>query len=69
MLSEYRICALIPVYNHGSTVKSVVEAVKARGLEVILVDDGSDDDTRLALESISKHDPPMQSGPTGIQFR
>jgi glycosyltransferase involved in cell wall biosynthesis len=41
-------CAVIPVYNHGSTVGAVVRAV-AEIVPVILVDDGSDDETKRAL--------------------
>jgi len=44
MSSGPRICVIIPVYNHGLTVQSVVRGAKAV-LPVIVVDDGSTDAT------------------------
>lgn len=42
---EYpRIIVVIPVYNHGATLRSVVERALAAGWPVLVVDDGSDDD-------------------------
>ncbi len=40
-MSAHRLCAVIPVYNHGDTVGSVVDRVRAHGIPCILVDDGS----------------------------
>ena len=54
MTSDYSVCALVPVYNHGSTAGEVVAEITARGLPVILVDDGSDEDTRAALIRIDE---------------
>lgn len=49
---EHRFAVVIPVYNHGITVKAVVlEAVKL-GFPVIVVDDGSTDITPLRLHGI-----------------
>jgi uncharacterized protein (DUF2062 family) len=45
-----RICVVIPVYNHGLTVQSVVRGAKAI-LPVIVVNDGSTDATPSALEA------------------
>ena len=41
-------CVLIPSYNVSSSIGGVVKDVKAMGLEVIVVDDGSTDDTERA---------------------
>ncbi|MDR2211844.1 MAG: glycosyltransferase family 2 protein [Spirochaetaceae bacterium] len=41
---------LIPLYNHGSTIYPVVSTVASHGLPIIIVDDGSDDATKQALE-------------------
>lgn len=38
-------CILIPSYNDGRTIGSVVKDIKDMGLEIIVVDDGSSDDT------------------------
>ncbi|HEX7339141.1 MAG TPA: glycosyltransferase family 2 protein [Rhodanobacteraceae bacterium] len=44
-------CAVIPVYNHHASLPRVVAALRAHGLPVILVDDGSDAPTRAVLET------------------
>ncbi len=46
-------CAVVPVYNHGSTAGGVVKALRASGLPVILVDDGSDAATKRALAEVA----------------
>lgn len=47
-----RICILIPAHNEGRTIAGVVAAARARGLDVVVVDDGSlDDSGRLAREA------------------
>lgn len=54
MKQLYKLCALIPVYNHGATVSIVVDSVLAQGLNVILIDDGSDSACKAILENISR---------------
>jgi len=54
---SWRACALIPVYNHGSTAFAVVSQLVAKGLEVILVDDGSDQRTKDQLAAVVGHFP------------
>lgn len=46
----WRGLVLIPCYNHGSTLATVIEGVRPLGLPVLVVDDGSDAETRLAVE-------------------
>lgn len=46
-------CALIPIYNHKNTIARTVQAVRAQGLPVIVVDDGSDADTRAVLDTLA----------------
>ena len=43
---------IIPVYNHGTAVGSVVEKLSPLGIPIIMVDDGSDDETKSCLEKI-----------------
>lgn len=43
-----RLCALIPVYNHGLTVQQVIRGAKTH-LPVVVVDDGSTDQTPSLL--------------------
>jgi glycosyltransferase involved in cell wall biosynthesis len=46
-----RVCALIPAYNAASTLAPVIQGVKKHVETVIVVDDGSDDNTmRVAQE-------------------
>jgi glycosyltransferase involved in cell wall biosynthesis len=43
---------IIPVYNHGTAAGKVVENLEPLGLPIIMVDDGSDSETRVCLERI-----------------
>ncbi len=60
MVAEPRICALIPVYNHGRTVGQVVEGAQA-WFPVVVVNDGSTDETADVLA--------RQSGVTVVTLR
>lgn len=53
----FRPCAIVPVYDHGSTAGAVAEALHAAGLPVLLVDDGSGDETRARLRDIAERIP------------
>lgn len=45
------ICTLIPIYNEAKNIAPIVRALKDKGLPVVIVDDGSDDDGgKLALD-------------------
>lgn len=46
-----RACVLIPSYNEAKTVGSLVKAVRAEGLNVVVVDDGSVDGTGKIAEA------------------
>ncbi|MGF1712917.1 glycosyltransferase family 2 protein [Vibrio kagoshimensis] len=54
ILESYRACFLIPCYNHGSTVSSVLESLGGFNLPVVLVDDGSDIHTKNILQEASR---------------
>ena len=45
-------CALIPIYNHKDTIVRMVQALRAHGLPVVIVDDGSDAATREVLDAL-----------------
>jgi glycosyltransferase involved in cell wall biosynthesis len=45
-------CLLIPIYNHGATVAEVVEALAPMDLPCLIVDDGSDQETRTVLDRL-----------------
>jgi len=45
-------CVLIPIYDHGATIGAVVDEVAALGLPVLIVDDGSHEETQRAIEAV-----------------
>lgn len=45
------ICALIPYYNHPEAIGHVVKQLSAYSLHIIIVDDGSNEISKLALQS------------------
>lgn len=51
-MSGSKVIAVIPVYNHERAVPAVAAALRAHGLPVILVDDGSNDACRRSLEAL-----------------
>ena len=46
-------CALIPIYNHKDTIGRTVHALRAHGLPVVIVDDGSNAATRNVLDALA----------------
>ena len=51
---------IMPTWNRAPIVRAAIESVAAQSLhdwELIVVDDGSDDDTLLVLEGLVRHDP------------
>ena len=52
-----RPCAVVPCYNHGATVAAVVDRLIAHGLDTIVVDDGSNASTALALAALAVREP------------
>jgi glycosyltransferase involved in cell wall biosynthesis len=50
-------CALIPIYNHKDTIGRIVQALRAHGLPVVIVDDGSNDATRAVLDALALGQP------------
>lgn len=59
-MSMFRPCAIIPVYNHPDTVQSVVQAVRAHDLTVVLVDDGSSAECAAVLDRLAAADPEVR---------
>ena len=47
-------CLLIPNYNHGREIVAVVDSLAEHGLPCLVVDDGSAESTRDALESLTR---------------
>ncbi len=46
-------CVIIPVYNHGAAIASVVDAVQSQGLPCLLVDDGSEPGCAAVLDGLA----------------
>ncbi|WP_049623027.1 glycosyltransferase family 2 protein [Frateuria defendens] len=53
--ADFAPCALIPIYNHKDTIAQTVHALRAHGLPVLVVDDGSDAATRAVLDDLAQH--------------
>ena len=60
MTAEPRICAVIPVFNHGTTLSGIVDSLETFGLPVIMVDDGSNLETRNTIDGIGAGAPDRQ---------
>lgn len=52
-MPEFRPCALIPTYNNPRTVREVVLRVREHLPDVVVVDDGSADEGRRAVEGLA----------------
>lgn len=50
-------CIGIPIYDHGSTIGEVVDALEKFDLPCIIVDDGSRHETREVLDRLEAHHP------------
>jgi glycosyltransferase involved in cell wall biosynthesis len=55
--ASFRPCALIPIYNHKDTIAETVHGLRAHGLPVVIVDDGSNEDTRAVLQVLAGKEP------------
>jgi glycosyltransferase involved in cell wall biosynthesis len=51
-IDRFAPCALIPIYNHKDTIVRTVQALRAHGLAVVIVDDGSNAATRDVLDAL-----------------
>lgn len=52
-MSPYKLCAVVPVYNHGDTVGTVVTQLRQAGLPCVLVDDGCEPVCAMVLERLT----------------
>lgn len=50
MKSNFRPCIVIPCYNHGSALVSVLERLEGYGVPTLVVNDGSVDDTQKFID-------------------
>ncbi len=55
-LIKKNIYVVVPAYNESQTIKNVIEELKDRNLNIIIIDDGSHDETyRIAENSINSY--------------
>ncbi|MDP2044466.1 MAG: glycosyltransferase, partial [Candidatus Omnitrophota bacterium] len=40
-----RVCVVIPTYNESKTIAGLIQRVRSLGFEVVVIDDGSSDNT------------------------
>lgn len=57
MSVTFRPCVLIPCYNHGAMMAKVLSRLAPFGLHCLVVDDGSDEQTRRILEHLAAGQP------------
>jgi glycosyltransferase involved in cell wall biosynthesis len=57
---EFAPCALIPIYNHKDTIARTVAGLRAHGLQVVIVDDGSNEQTRAVLDRLALEQPDLR---------
>lgn len=50
ILKDYKICVVVPTYNNGNTLQDVLQRLLNYTDQIIVVNDGSSDDTSLILE-------------------
>ena len=53
-------CLLIPIYNHGRSIRATVERLSGYGLPIFIVDDGSDVATQAALAALADDFPQVR---------
>jgi predicted LPLAT superfamily acyltransferase len=51
-----RICAIIPSHNHGRAVDGIVKALRAEGLAIFIIDDGSGETVQAELAAFDDAD-------------
>ena len=56
VFDQYRTCVIIPTYNNADTLPAVIAGVAAYTHNIIVVNDGSTDDTALVLAPLSHID-------------
>lgn len=52
-MTDFRVCALVPVYNHPGTISEVCHKLSDLGLPVLLIDDGSSAPNAEELDQLS----------------
>jgi len=53
-MSEPKFCFLVPIYNHHRTIEATVEKLLSYALPIIIVDDGSNEETKKVLSQLAE---------------
>ncbi len=56
-MAHFTPCIIIPCYNHGSTLKCVVKQLQFLQLPIVIIDDGSDSETKNSIAGIIEQTP------------
>ena len=49
-----RVCVVVPVYNHGTPLRTTIERLASFALPILVVDDGSDEPTKRVIGEIAE---------------
>jgi glycosyltransferase involved in cell wall biosynthesis len=60
MNENMRMCAVIPVYRHGKTLRAVVVQILQKKIPVIIVDDGNDAETKKYIADAKAEFPELE---------
>lgn len=52
-MSAVSLCVIVPVYNHPQKLAGLIGEIRSHRLPVILVDDGSDAETRVVIDQVA----------------
>ena len=50
---EFKPCAIVPVYRHENTVRTVVQKLNSQNLPVVIVDDGNTPEALQVLQKVA----------------
>ena len=53
---ELQCCIIVPTFNNGATIGSVLDGISGFTDNIIIINDGSDDNTKEILSSYTKFD-------------
>ncbi len=59
-MSSPRFCIVVPLFNHGTELPGTIERLLVFGLPILVVDDGSSDETRRAARDVAANNPGVE---------
>lgn len=52
---KFNPCIVIPIFNHGELIQNTIDSLNQYSLPILIIDDGSDQKTKMVLEDINKN--------------